>query len=126
MNPVIKSAGFALLSATALLFLGCGSKVVVAPNPNPPVTASYVNPTPSQVIVSTVPPTPAPPQETVSISPGPNYTWVPGYYNWVGDHYVWVAGSWVAPPGPSELWIAGHWESTTGGYTWITGHWEYR
>jgi hypothetical protein len=127
MKPVIKSAGLAVLFTTALLSLACGSKVVVTPAPAAPVAAGFVNPTPSQVVVTTVPATPVPPQETVStVSPGPGYVWVAGSYNWVGDHYVWMPGSWMMPPRASSAWVAGHWESTTGGYTWIQGHWLYQ
>ena len=35
---------------------------------------------------------PAPVYETVPVSPGPNYYWIPGYYRWNGYRYVWSHG----------------------------------
>jgi hypothetical protein len=51
--------------------------------------------------------TPLPPlrHEVVVVRPGPNYVWVPGYWNWAGRQYVWVAGSWVLPPRPGAIWV---------------------
>ena len=125
MKPTIRFASLVLLSTATLLSVACGSKVVVVPSQAAPAPAALVAPAPSQVVVTTVPPTPALPQDAVaSVSPGPDYAWVAGYYNWVGDHYVWMPGNWVRTPRPAATWIAGHWQSTNGGYSWVPGHWQ--
>ena len=58
--------------------------VVAAPAPCPVVTA------PAPVVV-------APIIETVPACPGPDYTWVAGYWSGYGAARVWVAGCWTPP-----------------------------
>ena len=64
---------------------------------------------------------PPPPPRVVRVlpeSPGPEFVWVPGYWNWVGGRWVWVEGHWERPPHPHAVWVGpvvdfrlhrGHW-----------------
>jgi hypothetical protein len=72
------------------------------------------------IAVGTPPP---PPPATAVITPvgpapGPEYIWVPGYWDWVGGSWVWVDGRWMLPPHRRAIWVApaiefrlhrGHW-----------------
>ncbi|MCU1336653.1 MAG: hypothetical protein JWO19_2234 [Bryobacterales bacterium] len=72
------------------------------------------------IAVGTVPPPPPPTAVVTPVvpAPGPEYVWVPGYWDWVDGRWVWVEGRWVRPPRPREVWVApavdirlhrGHW-----------------
>lgn len=126
MKPKIRNFGLILVPAIAGLTLACGSKTVIMPAASAPAPSALVTPAaPSQVVVTTVPAMPAPPQDvTQSPSPGSDYVWVRGYYNWTGEHYVWVPGSWTEVPRPAAVWVPGQWQPTTGGYVWVAGHWR--
>jgi hypothetical protein len=125
MKTGFQSLSLALLAATALLTLACGSKVVVTPAPPAPVVARVATTAPQPVVVATVPTSPVPPPEVApGVSPGSDYVWLAGYYNWVGDHYVWMPGTWVRAPQATAVWIPGRWVPTTGGYMWVPGHWQ--
>src|SRR5262245_17876735 len=52
-------------------------------------------PPPDTVYVADGPP--AMQIEVVAVSPGPDFVWVPGWWNY-DRTYVWVAGSWQRPP----------------------------
>ncbi len=45
---------------------------------------------------------PAPIYETVPVSPGPAYYWVPGYWTWNGYRYVWTHGRYAYRPYPAQ------------------------
>ena len=47
---------------------------------------------------------PAPIYETVPVSPGPAYYWVPGYWNWNGYRYVWIRGRYAYRPYGGAIW----------------------
>src|SRR6201995_1474406 len=52
---------------------------------------------------------PPPPPRVVRVvprSPGPDYTWVDGYWYPNGSHYKWHAGYWTRPPYAGAHWIA--------------------
>jgi hypothetical protein len=86
--------------------------------PAPPTVqaapAQQAQPQAPTVIVQT-PPTPAPPPqvEVVTVAPGPDYYWTPGYWHWNG-RWMWVGGSWGfrAGWGPHRGWGSYHrgWE----------------
>lgn len=50
--------------------------------------------------------------------PGPDYSWVDGYWNFVGGRYLWVRGYWGHAPYAGGYWIAPHYSSGRyfGGY----------
>jgi hypothetical protein len=122
----IRNLSLVLVSAGALFAVACGgTKVVVVPSAAGPAPSNLVAAAPAQVVVTTVPATPALPEDVVAgSSPGADYVWVRGYYKWLGDHYVWVPGTYVRVPRPSAVWVPGQWQTTSGGYTWVPGHWQ--
>ena len=85
-----------------------------------PVVAT--EPVSNDVIVTQAPPTVR--VEAQSVTPGPGYTWTPGYWRWNGASYVWVSGSWVRPPRTTAVWIPGHWVHRARGWVWVPGHWR--
>ena len=67
---------------------------------------------------------PAPPAETVVVSPGPGYVWIDGEYTWNGIAWVWVGGHWIVPPRPGMVWVVGRsWHDR---YGWHHGHGYWR
>jgi len=76
---------------------------------------------PSQVVVSQAPP--PPPTEVVTVAPGPDYAWAPGYWNWNGG-WVWVSGGWVLRPRPHAIWVGPRWVHRGHGYVYMRGHWR--
>ncbi len=69
---------------------------------------------------------PPPPARVVAVpaSPGPDYTWVGGYWYPVDGHYRWHNGYWTRPPYAGAHWVApmhdgarfhdGYWEGDHG------------
>ena len=43
---------------------------------------------------------PPPPRETIIVSPGPSYVWVPGTWIWFGGRWSWRGGYWHRPMRP--------------------------
>ncbi len=68
---------------------------------------------------------PAPPVETRTAQPGPQYTWIPGHYEWhrSEQRYVWVPGKWIVPPA-GYVWVPGRWETRPEGAVWVDSHWR--
>jgi outer membrane lipoprotein SlyB len=77
---------------------------------------------PDPVVIQQAPP--APPTDTVIVSPGPDYVWVGGEWAWNGSGWYWVGGHWGYPPHPHAVWVAGR--SWHDGYGWHNerGHWR--
>jgi hypothetical protein len=52
---------------------------------------------------------PPPPlrHEVVVVRPGPDYYWVPGYWDWRPAYrdYTWVGGYWRLPPHRHAVWV---------------------
>jgi hypothetical protein len=71
-------------------------------------------------------PTAPPPlvSESIAVSPGPGYVWIPGYHSWNGSTYVWVGGRWEIRPQGRRAWIPGHWNHNRRGWYWVDGHWR--
>jgi len=74
------------------------------------------------VYASTAPPPPV--VETITVAPGPNYVWVPGYHAWNGSGYVWTSGRWELRPAGRRAWVPGHWNHGGRGWYWVEGHWR--
>jgi len=51
------------------------------------------------------PPPPPPPVVYTPACPGPEYSWIPGYWYPVGPRYVWHAGYWERPPYVGAYWV---------------------
>jgi hypothetical protein len=54
------------------------------------------------------------------VAPGPDFTWVDGYWYPVGGRYHWHAGYWTRPPYAGALWVGPRHE----GGRFYEGHWE--
>jgi hypothetical protein len=65
-------------------------------------------------------PPPAVRVEAVPARPGPEYTWVRGYWYPVDGHYVWHGGYWSRPPYAGAHWVEPH---RRGGH-FYAGYWD--
>ena len=74
-----------------------------------------------EVVVTETPP--APQVEVVGVAPGPEYIWVPGWWEWHG-RWVWMEGRWTVGPHPHARWEPGHWVHHGRGYVWRPGRWR--
>jgi hypothetical protein len=64
-----------------------------------------------------------PPPRVVRVlppSPGPEFTWVEGYWYPVGKHYSWHAGYWTRPLYPGARWVAPRHD----GERYFNGYWD--
>lgn len=84
-----------------------------------PVAASA-----QQVLTNMAPP--APIVENQPAAPGPNHTWVGGYWSWNGNQYGWTAGHWEPTPAAAQGWEAPQWEHEGQGYRFRPGRWRGR
>jgi hypothetical protein len=99
-----------------------GGPVVVA---SPPFAASTPPALPTTMVVTEVGSAPPPAiVETVVVSPGPAYVWVPGYWRWYGHSWGWIHGGWVIPPRRGVMWVEGRWGRRFGRVMWVEGHWR--
>jgi hypothetical protein len=59
---------------------------------------------------------PPPPlrREVVCARPGPDYTWVGGYWDWrpALRNYAWVGGRWTRPGFHDAFWVAPRWRGS--------------
>jgi len=65
-------------------------------------------------------PPPPPRADRVPPQPGPDYTWVDGYWYPMNGQYRWHNGYWTQPPYPDAYWVAPYYQ----GDEYYTGHWE--
>jgi hypothetical protein len=66
---------------------------------------------------------PPPPPRVVAVRPvmpGPNFTWVDGYWFADGGHYRWHEGYWTRPPYEGAHWIAPRHD----GERFYAGYWD--
>ena len=107
-----------LLTWTAsLMVIGCVERqVVYVPAYNTPTGTNSLE------VVSQAPP--APRVEVIPPPPGPDYYWVPGYWNWNGTTWIWIGGSWVIRPWHGAVWVGGNWRRHNPGWVWVRGHWR--
>ena len=109
--PSLTLVAAALAStALAVVLSGC---VVAARVPLPVVPVIYVDRAP-----------PVPYNEVVTVSPGPGYVWVGGFYGWTGRDYVWTRGYWSLPARGYSHWNPGYWHRDGRGHYWVAGHWR--
>jgi hypothetical protein len=72
------------------------------------------------------PPVPAAPQTSRPTQPGPNASWIAGFYEWRGSAWVWVPGTWSIPPAQDAIWIPAVEISVGGGVVLQPGSWRNR
>jgi len=77
-----------------------------------------------QVYVSEVPQTPEPQPDVVVISPGPEYVWIPGYYEFDGRAYAWIRGYWAFPPRHGAVFVRPHWGWDGHRHVFHRGYWR--
>ena len=65
-------------------------------------------------------PPPAPRVYRVPPQPGPDYTWVEGYWYPQGSRYTWHNGYWTRPPYQGAYWVQPYYA----GGEYFTGRWE--
>ena len=64
-----------------------------------------------------------PPPRVVRVrprTPGPDYSWVEGYWYPVGNRYKWHDGYWTRPPYGGARWVGPHYD----GQRFFNGYWE--
>lgn len=54
------------------------------------------------------------------VSPGPDFTWVEGYWYPVGHRYTWHAGYWTRVPYAGARWVVPRYE----GGRYFAGYWD--
>jgi uncharacterized protein YcfJ len=86
---------------------------------NTPSTVAAATPT---TVIEQAPP--APPAETVVVSPGPDYMWVDGEWVWGGGDWIWVGGHWAYPPHPHAVWVVGRSWHDHHGWHHDHGYWR--
>jgi hypothetical protein len=62
--------------------------------------------------------------ETVPVSPGADYVWIPGAYTWGDNHWVWGAGRWDRPPHPGMAWTPHRYEHRGDKHYYHQGGWH--
>lgn len=64
--------------------------------------------------------------EVAVTSPGPEYVWVPGYWDWAAARadWVWVPGVWQRPPHRRAVWVAPRYHNRRGHWAYTHGHWR--
>ena len=68
---------------------------------------------------------PEPYAETLTVSPGVGYIWLPGLWLWSGGRYQWRGGSWSRPPVGYNRWNNGGWSHQPGrGWYHSGGYWR--
>jgi hypothetical protein len=67
------------------------------------------------------PPPPAPVVHTLAC-PGPEYSWISGYWYPVGPRYVWHVGYWERPPYFGAYWVPPRYYE----HRYYSGHWGRR
>jgi hypothetical protein len=77
---------------------------------------------PAPVIVAEPPPPPT--TEVITVSPGPEYVWIQGYWGWRGNRWVWERGHWERPPRAHAVWVPGHYYVRDNHHHWVPGHWR--
>jgi WXXGXW repeat (2 copies) len=68
------------------------------------------------------PPPPPPAAAYYPPSPGPGFSFVPGYYYPVGSRFVWRAGYWARPPYAGAAWVGPRYV----GHRYFNGYWRRR
>lgn len=115
MRRMLSVAVGCTLGVGLLLTAGCVERRVVYVTP-PPGAAQ-----PAETVVATAPP--APQVEVVTVAPGPEYYWVPGYWGWNAG-WVWIGGRWSVRPHPRAIWVGPRYERRGHGYVYHRGYWR--
>ena len=111
-------------SALGLVFLaGCVTRTVYVERrvPAPATTGTATPGTDDSIVVQSEPPPLR--EEVITVSPGPDFFWVGGYWYW-RNGWVWIGGHWDHRPRPGAIWVAPVWEHHPHGWIYSHGHWR--
>lgn len=86
-------------------------------------TEEHVTPVGTEVVVPVAPPLPE--VETMTITPGQGYVWIPGAWDWRGNNWVWDQGHWAYPPRAGAVWASPRYENRGDKRVFIEGGWKY-
>lgn len=112
-NSAIVILALSFVSGAGLV-TGCMHERVIQP---PAVVSS------GRAEIEVTEPPPAPIAESIMISPGAGYVWIPGAWDWRGNAWVWEKGRWVIPPEPGSYWVPHRYEYRNGKHMFIPGGW---
>jgi len=73
------------------------------------------------VTVDSAPPPPI--AEQITVSPGPDYLWIPGVYVWNG-RWNWERGHWDHRPHPGAVWVPHRYVYRNGAHVFVRGGWR--
>jgi len=105
------------IGAGLLLSAGCVQRRVVYVQQPAPV---YQQPGEPAVVAE---PPPPPKTEVIVAAPGPEYSWVPGYWSWNGG-WVWIGGRWIIGPHPHAVWVGPRYIRRGHAYIYHRGYWR--
>jgi hypothetical protein len=59
-------------------------------------------------------------------APGPEFVWIPGFWDWspASADWVWVPGVWQRRPHARAVWVAPRYERHRGHWRYRRGHWR--
>jgi hypothetical protein len=114
-----------LAAGTSLLLAGCvvRERTVYRQAPPPGPAPGVAVETPGAEVDVTGPP---PPDvvESVTVSPGPGFIWVGGFYEWGPRGWGWHRGYWGRPPHPGMRWYGPRYAYRGGRHVWVRGGWR--
>ena len=67
---------------------------------------------------------PAPRHERRGLRPGPDHTWIGGFWNSDGRNWGWIPGRWERRAAPEAYWIPARYIRSRRGYIYEPGHWS--
>ncbi len=119
-----------MLGSIGWLFSGCVYHEPVAYGPAPyapaptgvSVSGGVTVDEPTEVVVHEAPPPPV--VERMTVTPGPAFVWVRGFWFWDNGHWTWERGHWVRPPRRSAVWVPPRYIHRGGSYVIIRGYWR--
>ena len=68
---------------------------------------------------------PEPQYEEVTVSPGVDFVWTPGYWNWDGYNWVWARGRWDRRR-VGYIYVNPYYDNVGGRFVYRAGYWVHR
>ena len=108
------------MAGISMLAAGCVQHRVIVREQ--PVDVSPLPQPTAETVVPEAPPLPA--AEVISVAPGPEHVWIPGYWAWLEGRWVWMSGHWVLRPHSQAVWVPGCYRMRGGVHIWVGGYWR--
>ena len=121
-----KVRNFTLAAAILVFATGVSYARTASAQPHPPMPPGMGAPSMPDLHVRIV--TEAPPvrrHEVVVVSPGPNHTYIKGYWHHSGEAWAWNDGRWAETPRKHAHWVNASYKHVKGGTRYTPGHWSY-